>query len=81
VTLPTLAGTVQLKVPAGSSSGRKIRLKGKGFPKAQGGMGDLYAEISIVVPNRLSDEERQLFEQLAQVSHFAPRPSRQRTAV
>jgi curved DNA-binding protein len=81
VMLPTLTGTVQLKVPAGSSSGRKIRLKGKGFPKAQGGAGELYAEISIVVPNRLSDEERQLFEQLAQVSQFAPRPARQRTAV
>lgn len=81
VTLPTLTGTVQLKVPAGSSSGRKIRLKGKGFPKTQGGSGDLYAEISIVVPTHLSDEERQLFEQLAKVSHFVPRPSRQRTAV
>lgn len=76
VRIPTLDGAVNVKIPAGSSSGRKIRLKGKGFPEAGAGRGDLYAEISIRVPETLSPEERSLFQQLAQVSHFAPRPSR-----
>jgi curved DNA-binding protein len=76
VTLPTLDGAVNVKIPPGSSSGRKIRLKGKGFPDARRGKGDLYAEISIRVPETLSSEERALFEQLAQVSHFTPRPIR-----
>jgi curved DNA-binding protein len=76
VTLPTLDGAVHVKIPHGSSSGRKIRLKGKGFPDARSGAGDLYAEISIRVPAALSAEEKELFEQLAKVSRFAPRPKR-----
>jgi curved DNA-binding protein len=76
VALPTLDRAVHVKIPAGSSSGRKIRLKGKGFPDAKSGAGDLYAEISIRVPEVLSVEEQQLFEQLAEVSKFAPRPTR-----
>lgn len=78
VTLPTLDGAVNVKIPPGSSSGRKIRLRGKGFPTPRGSNGDLYAEISVVVPERVSDEERRLFEQLAEVSRFAPRPTRKR---
>jgi curved DNA-binding protein len=73
VPLPTLGGAVQVKVPPGSSSGRKIRLKGKGFPDAKGGHGDLYADIKIVVPERLSAQERKLFEELARVSSFQAR--------
>jgi curved DNA-binding protein len=76
VTLPTLERAVNVKIPAGSSSGRKIRLKGKGFPDAKSGAGDLYAEISIRVPEVLSVEEKKLFEQLTDVSKFAPRPTR-----
>ena len=73
VRLPTLDGAVSIKVPAGSSSGRRIRLRGKGFPDANRGSGDLYAELKIVVPKQLSEKERQLFEELAQVSGFHPR--------
>ncbi len=76
VTLATLDGAVNVKIPPGSSSGRKIRLKGKGFPDPRSSSGDLYAEISIRVPQTLSAEERELFEQLAKVSRFAPRPTR-----
>jgi curved DNA-binding protein len=75
VTLPTLERAVHVKIPAGSSSGRKIRLRGKGFPDARSGAGDLYAELSIRVPEVLSSEEKKLFEQLAHVSKFAPRPT------
>lgn len=72
VRLPTLAGAVNVKVPPGSSSGRRIRLKGKGFPDARSGAGDLYADIKIVVPQSLTDQERRLFEELAKVSQFRP---------
>ena len=79
VTLATLDGAVNVKIPPGSSSGRKIRLKGKGFPHPRSSPGDLYAEISIRVPQTLSAEERELFEQLAKVSRFAPRPTRSKS--
>lgn len=72
-TLSTLDGSVRVKIPAGSSSGRRIRLKGKGFPNPKGGAGDLYAEIEIAVPKSLTDDERRLFEELAQRSAFQPR--------
>lgn len=74
VRVPTLAGQVNVKVPPGSSSGRKIRLKGKGFPAASGEAGDLYAEIRVMVPSHLSDQEKKLFEELHRVSQFQPRP-------
>jgi curved DNA-binding protein len=65
--------TLEVRVPAGSSSGRRIRLGGRGLPNPNGPPGDLYAEIRIMVPRRLSRAERQLFEQLDQESHFNPR--------
>ena len=71
--LPTLDGSVRVKIPSGSSSGRKIRLRGKGFPESNGRKGDLFAEIQIVLPQALSSKERQLFEQLAEESNFRPR--------
>lgn len=74
VKLPTLEGAVNVKVPAGSSSGREIRLPGKGYPDARGQRGDLFAEIRVRVPSKLSDQERQLFEQLAKISNFRARP-------
>ncbi len=71
--VPTLDGPLTIKVPAGSSSGRRIRLKGKGFPRRKGEAGDLFAELRILVPESLSDEERELFEKLAATSSFDPR--------
>jgi curved DNA-binding protein len=73
VEVPTLDGTAKVKVPAGSSSGRRLRLRGQGFPGPRGGHGDLYVSVKIVVPKRLGDEERELFERLASVSRFRPR--------
>ncbi len=70
--LKTLNGTVHVKVPAGSSSGRKIRLRGKGYPAGETEVGDLYAEVRVMVPKTLSDKERELFESLAEASKFAP---------
>jgi curved DNA-binding protein len=65
----TLDGdTVRVKVPAGSSSGRKLRLRGQGMPG-----GDLYATVMIHVPKDLSKDERKAYERLAEVSDFDPR--------
>ncbi|MEM9557293.1 MAG: DnaJ C-terminal domain-containing protein [Acidobacteriota bacterium] len=69
----TLDGTLKIKIPAGTSSGRKIRLRDKGFPATKGRPGDLFAEIRIVVPETLDERERALFEELAEASSFRPR--------
>lgn len=71
--VPTLDGAVRVKIPAGTSSGRKIRLQGKGFPSKTSGPGDLFAEISLVVPKTLTDKEKKLFRELAETSEFRPR--------
>ena len=73
VDIPTLAGKVRLKVKPGSRSGQKMRLAGKGLPKAKEGHGDLYAVFQIATPETLSDQERALFEELQSVSEFKPR--------
>lgn len=73
VSVPTLAGPVTVKIPAGSSSGKRIRLKGKGFPVRKGDPGDLFAELRIVVPETLTPRERELYEELAKVAQFQPR--------
>ncbi|MFO0708741.1 MAG: DnaJ C-terminal domain-containing protein [Sandaracinus sp.] len=73
VEVATLEGEVRLKIPAGSSSGRQIRLRGKGYPRADGERGDLFATVQIKVPSELSERERELFEELAKVSGFKAR--------
>jgi curved DNA-binding protein len=72
VEVPTLAGAVNLKVPAGASSGQKLRLGGRGLPMARGGAGDLFAVLQVVVPPA-DDRERKLYEELAKGSNFNPR--------
>lgn len=76
VPVPTLDGSAKVKVPAGSSSGRRLRLRGEGMPGPGGRKGDLYASVKIVVPKRLEKRERELFEELAAVSRFDPRRGR-----
>ena len=66
----TPAGPVRVRIPAGSSSGRKIRLRGRGLSQAGGEKGDLLAEIRIMVPEQLTDRERELYEQLAEASEM-----------
>jgi curved DNA-binding protein len=68
VTAETPTGSSQIRVPAGSSSGRRLRLRGRGLPKRGGESGDLHAVVKIVVPKTLSDRERKLYEQLAESS-------------
>ncbi|MEU3168041.1 DnaJ C-terminal domain-containing protein [Streptosporangium sp. NPDC006930] len=73
VAVDTPGGETKVKVPPGTSSGRRLRLRGRGMPSRRDKPGDLYAEVRIMVPERLSEEERRLFEQLSSVSTFDPR--------
>jgi curved DNA-binding protein len=69
-------GEAKVTVPAGTSSGRRLRLRGRGLPNPRGTPGDLYAVAKIMVPRRLSRKERRLFEELAAASSFDPRRQR-----
>jgi curved DNA-binding protein len=76
VAVTTPAGEVKLTVPAGTSSGRRLRLRGRGLPNPRGQPGDLFAEARIMVPATPTEAERELFERLAAVSEFDPRRRR-----
>src|SRR6202453_2368115 len=71
VPVKTPTGTAQVRVPPGSSSGRRLRLRGRGLPKSAGRSGVLHAIVKITVPKKLSDRERELYEQLAESSREA----------
>jgi DnaJ-class molecular chaperone len=72
VSVATLDGPVDVKLPMGSSTGRQIRLRGKGLPQP-GGRGDLYAVVQVVVPAQPSERERELVREWKRVSGFKPR--------
>ncbi len=73
VTVPTLEGAVNLKIPAGSKSGQKMRIAKRGLPKKHAENGDLFAHIQIVVPPILNEREKALLTELADTSTFNPR--------
>jgi len=73
VEVPTLGGSVRLKVPAGTNTGQKLRLGKRGLPKRREGEGDLFAIVQVVVPPSPSDREKALFKDLAEASTFNPR--------
>jgi curved DNA-binding protein len=73
VEVPTLAGSVRLKIPPGTNSGRKLRLSGRGLPRRGEGEGDLFAIAQIVVPDTLTEREQALLKELAAASKFDPR--------
>jgi curved DNA-binding protein len=75
VSVETPGGEGKVRVPPGSSTGRRLRLRGQGMPNPAGTPGDLYAEVKTMVPPRLAERERDLFEELAKVSTFDPRRS------
>jgi len=73
VLAPTLTDQVRVKIPPGSRSGAKLRLRGKGLPNESGGRGDLFFVLQMLVPSPLTPEQRALFEQLAKEPHPDPR--------
>jgi DnaJ-class molecular chaperone len=73
VQVPTLSGTVKMKIPPGSQSQQPLRLRGKGLPRRTGGHGDQLVILKIIMPSSISDEERRLYEGLAKIQHADPR--------
>lgn len=71
VKLPTPAGVIDLTIPAGSSGGRKLRLKGRGIPA--GRPGDLYAILQIALPPADNEKAQALYRKMAQELAFNPR--------
>ncbi len=69
ISVPTLDGKVNIKIPAGTASGQKLRVRGRGLGKD----GDLLVTTKIVVPGKISDAQKKMWEQLARESKFNPR--------
>ncbi len=63
--VPTLEKTVRLKVPPGTQSGQRFRLRGQGLPGISGKRGDLYVVVQMNVPKKLTDREREIWSELA----------------
>lgn len=73
VRVPTLDSAVTLRIPPGTPNGKVMRVRGRGMPKAAGGAGDLLVTVEVVVPQSLSDEQRQAVEALAAATPANPR--------
>jgi curved DNA-binding protein len=74
VRVPTLKGSVSMKIPPETSSGKTLRLPGYGMPHLKGGgAGDQYVKIKVVVPSGLTDREKALFEELRRLRPDNPR--------
>ncbi|MEO8803093.1 MAG: DnaJ C-terminal domain-containing protein [Rudaea sp.] len=71
VTVPTLGGDVELKIPAGSDSGKRMRLRGRGMPGPR--PGDQLITLQIHAPVPSNDAQRKLYEQMAEIFDFDPR--------
>lgn len=71
VNVPTLDGKVKLRVPAGSNSGRRMRLKGRGMPGKP--PGDQFVEIRVMTPPAETDEQKALYRKMAEEFQFHPR--------
>lgn len=71
ISVPTLRGSVSMRVPSGTQSGQTFRLAGQGIARLNGSTSDLFAKARITVPKALSDEERRLLEQIARLEKVA----------
>lgn len=72
VRVPTLDGAVELAVPPGSGGSKKFRLRARGLGSGAG-KGDQFVRLNIAVPSKLTDEEKELWEKLRDISVFSPR--------
>jgi curved DNA-binding protein len=74
ITLPTLDGTIKLRIPPGTEAGRQLRVRGRGLPKGKTGeRGDFFVVVEVSLPTNPGPEERALWERLRSVSRFSPR--------
>jgi curved DNA-binding protein len=65
--IPTLEANVRLKIPAGTQSGQRFRLRERGLPGASGKRGDLYVEVQIAVPKKVTEKEKEIWSELARL--------------
>lgn len=78
VTVPTITGKVKFEVPAGTQSGKIVRLKGKGLPDVQGySKGDQIVQINVWTPKKLSNDEKKILEELRDSPNFNPQPEKE----
>jgi molecular chaperone DnaJ len=75
IKMPTLKGEEDFEIPEGTQSGQIFRLKGKGLPNPHGGKGDLYVSVRIVIPSKVSREQKKLLDQLAPLLKVENRPA------
>jgi len=76
VEVPLVKGRAQIKIEAGTQSGKILRLKGKGLPEVNSyGQGDLLININVWTPQKLNDEEKKMLEKLKNSPNFKPNPS------
>ena len=73
VKVDTIDDSASIYIPQGIGSGEKIRIPQKGYKDGKGGRGDLVAEIKIVVPKKLSEEEIEIYKKLKEITKFEPR--------
>ncbi|MBI2929268.1 MAG: J domain-containing protein [Verrucomicrobia bacterium] len=73
VSVPTLDGQVQIKIPPGTQTGQRLRVRGRGLPGNNGARGDLYVVAVVRVPEKITESERALWEKLAGESGFKSR--------
>nr|WP_295969491.1 molecular chaperone DnaJ [uncultured Bacillus sp.] len=69
IEVPTLHGKVKLKIPAGTQTGTKFRLRGKGIPNVRGrGTGDQHIIVKVITPTKLTEKQKQLLQEFADIS-------------
>ena len=73
ISVPTLNGRVNIKIPPGTQGGQKLRVRGRGLSERGAGSGDLIVVTTIEVPSQVNEAERKLWEHLARESKFNPR--------
>jgi len=76
VTVPTLSGPVEMKVPANSQTGQKLRLRGRGLPGSS--PGDQFVQLKVVLPGADTPQAKAVYEEMRAKLHFDPRADFQR---
>ena len=71
--VPTLSGSVKLSIPAGVQAETRLRLKEKGMPQRGGTFGDMFVEVRVVIPKKITEKEKELVKKLSELSSFNPR--------
>lgn len=79
VEVPTLDGKARIKIPAGTQSGKVLRLREKGLPNVQSNYhrGDLLVHVNVWTPKKMTDEERKILEKIKEMPNFKPNPGQE----